>query len=108
MIVFQLTDYYNRDWNDSNLNILSAISTSDNLVGRFNDKNKLFYTNKHCKYVNFFYVNNFLGKARVFFSYIAFTLDKISSDSKYLWIHIKTIKRITFPAGYTRHKMRIN
>ena len=40
-----------------------------------------FYTNKHCKYVNIFYVNNFIGKGRVFFSYAAFTLEEIYSDS---------------------------
>lgn len=62
-----MADYYNRDWNGSNMNISSAISTSDNLVGRFNDKNKLFYTNKHCNYVNILYVNNFIGKARFSF-----------------------------------------
>ena len=81
MIVFYMADYYNRDWNDSNMNISSAISTSDNLMGRFNDKNKLFYTNKHYKYVNILYVNNFIGKARVLFSDAAFTLEKIYSDS---------------------------
>ena len=87
-----MADYYNRDWNDSNMNISSVTSTSVNLVGRFNEINKLFYTNKHCNYVNIFYVNNFIGKARVFFSYAAFTLEKIYSDSKYIWIHIKTTK----------------
>ena len=76
-----MADYYNRDWNDRNMNISLAISTSDTLVGRFNDKNKIFYTNKHCKYVNILYVNNFIGKARVFFSDAAFTLEEIYSDS---------------------------
>ena len=41
-MVFWLADYYNKGWNDNNLNIWSAISIYENLVGMFNDKNKIY------------------------------------------------------------------